>query len=43
MVLPLALMIMMKMVVMRTLMSRTIVVDEHDDDVHSVDDQAEPS
>ena len=42
-VLPLALMIMMKMMVMGMLMMRTIVVGEHDDDVHSADDQVEPS
>ena len=42
-VLPLALMIMMKMMVMMMLMVRPIVVDEHDDDVHSADDQVEPS
>ena len=43
MVLPLELMIMMKMMVMGMFMMRPVVVDEHDDDVHSADDQVEPS
>ena len=33
----------LKMMVMGMLMMRTIVVGEHDDDVHSADDQVEPS